>query len=177
MAYITEAELKNFTNKFVEEDTPLVEMYLDSAMDTIKNYLGYDPELKEYETTSRRDGSNIISLNAPVVNVLQVFENGVEMKDEKIDTAKNYVFRYSDNSKKPFKKDIPYTFVFQGGFETVPSIIKITALQIASLLWESQGGNLAVNSTSFADSGTRVFNNFKIDRFLEQISKYRIFNQ
>lgn len=56
---------------------------------------------------------------------------------------------------------------------TVPEIIKTTALQIASLFWESAGGNLAVSSTSFADSGSRVFNNFKADRFLEQIAAYQ----
>lgn len=56
---------------------------------------------------------------------------------------------------------------------TVPQIIKTTALQIASLFWESAGGNLAVSSTSFADTGSRVFNNFKADRFTEQIEKYK----
>lgn len=56
---------------------------------------------------------------------------------------------------------------------TVPPIIRLTTLQIASLFWESAGGNLAVSSTSFADTGSRVFNNFKADRFLEQITAYK----
>lgn len=56
---------------------------------------------------------------------------------------------------------------------TVPEVIKTTAKQIGSLFWESAGGNLAVNSTSFADTGTRVFNNFTADRFLNQIVSYK----
>ena len=59
------------------------------------------------------------------------------------------------------------------GYQAVPEIIKTTALQLASLLWESAGGNLAVSSTTFADTGSRVFNNFTADRFLKQIAQYK----
>lgn len=56
---------------------------------------------------------------------------------------------------------------------TVPALIRTVALQIGSLLWESAGGNLAVSSTSFADTGSRVFNNFEADRYLKSIDDYR----
>lgn len=56
---------------------------------------------------------------------------------------------------------------------TVPALIRTVALQIGSLLWESAGGNLAVSSTSFSDTGTRVFNNYQADRYLDAISEYK----
>lgn len=68
-------------------------------------------------------------------------------------------------------EEIKYKYVLY--VTTVPAIIRLTTLQIASLFWESAGGNLAVSSTSFADTGSRVFNNFKADRFLEQIQSYK----
>lgn len=73
----------------------------------------------------------------------------------------------------PEATEVAHQFKYTTTVSTVPEIIKITALQIASLFWESAGGNLAVSSTSFADTGSRVFNNFKADRFLEQLENYR----
>ena len=63
---------------------------------------------------------------------------------------------------------------YTAGWESVPQDIVEVAKQVGSLLWESANGNLAVNSTSFADTGTRVFNNYTPDRFLKNIDSYRI---
>lgn len=73
----------------------------------------------------------------------------------------------------PEATEVTHQFKYTVTKSTVPELIKNTALQIASLFWESAGGNLAVSSTSFADTGSRVFNNFKADRFLEQIAAYQ----
>ena len=40
-------------------------------------------------------------------------------------------------------------------------------------MWESEGGNLAVSSTTYSDNGSRVFNNFRADRFLEELETYK----
>ena len=86
--------------------------------------------------------------------------------------SENYVC-FKDGS--PFVKGSRYTITFTAGFsaQVFPDIIKTTALQVATLFWESAGGNLAVSSTSFADTGSRVFNNFTADRFLKQIAQYK----
>lgn len=56
----------------------------------------------------------------------------------------------------------------------VPAKIRTAALQIASLLWESAGGNLAVSSTSYADSGSRTFSNYSAERILKDLEPYRL---
>lgn len=58
----------------------------------------------------------------------------------------------------------------------VPSLVKLTALQIASLFLESAQGNIATSSTAFADMGTRVFNNFQIDKLLSQLEPLRLYD-
>lgn len=56
----------------------------------------------------------------------------------------------------------------------VPAKIRTAALQIASLIWESSGGNIAVSSTSYADSGSRTFNNYSAERILKDLEPYRL---
>ena len=75
----------------------------------------------------------------------------------------------------PFIKGVKYTVTYTAGYAymQVPEVIRQVALQIAALFWESAGGNLAVSSTSYESSGTRVFNNFQADRFLKQIQMYK----
>lgn len=67
-----------------------------------------------------------------------------------------------------------YKIAYSAGFAHVPDRIVNVALQVASLIWESEGGNIAVSSTSFGDNGGRVFNNFKADRFLSDLDGYRL---
>ena len=73
-----------------------------------------------------------------------------------------------------FEEGKKYCVTYRAGYEEIPALIETTALQIASLLWESAGGNLAVTSTSFGDMGGRTFQSFKPDRFLEQIKDYKM---
>ena len=107
--------------------------------------------------------------------VIRASCNGVELTLNGWESAKNYIVRYEGNNSVMFPKGALYSVRYSGGFSQVPQMIVQTALQIGDLMWESAGGTLAVSSTSFADTGTRVFNNFKMDRFLEQINGYRIY--
>lgn len=174
MAYITQAELESFIGKFIDNEDFKPQQYCDSAMEMIQNYLEYDPELHEYTTVIRGDGGQIGVLEAfPIVEITGLEVNGVAADHNNLEgLRKNYIV-FSDDSK--FQVGNKYRVTYIAGFEEIPAIIKTTALQIATLFWESAGGNLAVSSTSFADTGSRVFNNFKADRFLEQIKEYKRF--
>lgn len=151
------------------------ERYVNAAMETVEKYLGFSPELAERTETVRADGSGHISVSAPVQELKSVSYGAEALDTAEFECRKNHIFRYKGNQKTEFVRHAPYTVIYMGGFETVPQMIVQTALQIASLMWESAGGNLAVSSTSFADTGSRVFNNFKIDRFLEQINGYKVY--
>lgn len=174
--YITKDMLTQFTGKFPGEDDSYIDRYLNAAEEKVRGYLGYSPEQGEYSQTVRGEGTDILVLKAPVIEITGVSIDGTEQTGlTGWEAEKNYVRLWKNNVPQVFAKGVPYTLTYRGGLEEVPQVIVQTALQIADLFWESAGGNLAVNSTSFADSGTRVFNNFKCDRFLEQINEYRIY--
>lgn len=173
MSYVTKEELENFVKKYPDDET-LVEQYALAAEEMIEKYLGYSPELKEYSTTRYGDNGRLFELEAyPLVTLEKVLVNNNEIDVSMFRIkGKNYVeYNYG---KGVYSADSLYSFIYTAGYETVPQKIKTTALQIASLMWESEGGNIAVSSTSFADNGSRVFNNFTADRFLKEIDEYKI---
>jgi hypothetical protein len=177
VAYITKELLEEFTGKFPEAETELPAVYAGAAADAVARYLHYDPELKEYAVELWGDGTDSIVLPAPVSSVLSVSVNGCAQEPGGWEWKKNYLsHRLANGQLEIFPSDVRLKVSFMGGFDPVPGKIVTTALQLAALYWESAGGNIAVASTSFADTGTRVFNNFREDRFLEQINEWRIYH-
>lgn len=172
MNYITALMLQSFMDKHVDDEDTKPQSYCDSAMEIVRDYLGYDPGSQDYTQTIKGDNGALAALCAkPITSINSFSVDGVEHDVSELEVeAENYIC-FVDNSI--FRKGSRFTINFTAGFTEIPEIIKTTALQIASLLWESAGGNLAVSSTSFADTGSRVFNNFTADRFLKQIAKYK----
>lgn len=184
MAYITVDDLINFAKKVPDEEDNSPQKYVDSAIEMVTKYLGYSPEEQNYTTVRRGDGGKLFELEAkPINEITKVLINETEIEPN--------LFYYEKDSHRikflnddDFQKSNLYTFIYSAGYKNkienekeisqVPYIIQITTLQVADLLWESSGGNLAVNSTSFADTGTRVFNNFSAERFLKQIEQFKI---
>lgn len=172
MNYIDKEALENFMQKFVDEDNDTPQTYCDAAMQCVKEFLNYDPELQQYTQTIKGDNGGLLALKAmPIQSITAFSVDGVSHQTSELSVVSDNYVEFEDGSL--FLKGHKYSVTYTAGFSTVPELIKTTALQIASLFWESAGGNLAVSSTSFADTGSRVFNNFKADRFLEQIVSYK----
>lgn len=172
MTFITGAMLEDFMGKHAEDGDTKPAMYCNAAMETVREYLGYDPEKQEYTQTVKGDNGRLAALCAmPVCAVTAFSADGVEHDAAEIEVEKENYIRFADDSV--FLKGSRYEITFTAGYDPVPEIIKTAALQIASLLWESAGGNLAVSSTSFADTGSRVFSNFTPDRFLKQMAQFK----
>lgn len=172
MNFITKDDLIAFMHKVPDAEDSQPESYCKSAMETVADYLCYNPELQTYTQIVKGDGGALAALVAmPVNSITALTVDGVESDPSSLEVEDMNYICFKDNSV--FAKGSRYEVTFSAGWENVPEIIKTTALQIASLYWESAGGNLAVSSTSFADTGSRVFNNFTSDRFLKQIAKYK----
>lgn len=172
MTFITSTMLQDFMDKHVEDDDSKPDGYCNSAMEMIRDYLGYDPEKQSYKQTLRGDNGRVAVLCAMPICAITAFSvDDIEHDVAEIEVEKENYIRFADDFV--FRKGSRYVITFTAGYDPVPEIIKTTALQIASLFWESAGGNLAVSSTSFADTGSRVFNNFTADRFLKQIAHYK----
>lgn len=172
MNFITSQMLQSFMDKHVEDGDTKPADYCNSAMEIVRDYLGYNPELQSYTQVVKGDNGALAALCAmPITSITALSVDGAEHEPSEIEVENGNYICFVDNSV--FQKGVRYTITFTAGYETVPDVIKTTALQIASLLWESAGGNLAVSSTSFAETGSRVFNNYTADRFLKQIAKYK----
>ncbi|WP_147612323.1 hypothetical protein [Treponema pectinovorum] len=174
MTFITAEELQQYQNKFVsDEQLNIVQSYCRAAMEKVANFLGYNPQIQDYITAKFGSAGTLLALEAqPIIELKNIFAGETQLnKNDFFIKGSNYI---SFKNKKIFDCDCLYTVAYTAGFVEVPSVIKICALQLASLYWESSGGNLAVSSTSFADTGSRVFNNFTADRFLQAITDYRI---
>ena len=172
MSYISQSDLENFEKKVTKEGDTQPEAYCRAAEEMIENFLGYSPEQKSYVSTIRADGGALLELEAwPVSTITALEKDGVAIDPTSVEVEKKCYICFKDNSV--FSKGSKYTVSYTAGYETVPEVIRQVALQIAALFWESAGGNLAVSSTSYESSGTRVFNNFQADRFLKQIQMYK----
>ncbi len=173
MAYITAELLQNFMHKF-PDDVTLVGRYAAAAEETVAAYIGYSPELCGYVTERYGDGGALFELDAmPLVRITEATEDGAEIPPDTLGVrSRNYLERGRGRGTFFFGK--LYKIAYSAGFARVPDRIVNVALQVASLIWESEGGNIAVSSTSFGDNGGRVFNNFKADRFLSDLDGYRL---
>lgn len=172
MTFITSAMLQKFMDKTVEQSDTSPASYCSAAMEQVRDYLGYDPELQTYTQEIKGDGGKLAALCAWPVGAISSFSiDGENHSPTELEIESENYICFKDGSR--FHKGSRYLLTFTAGYQAVPEIIKTTALQLASLLWESAGGNLAVSSTTFADTGSRVFNNFTADRFLKQIAQYK----
>ena len=175
--YITVESLEEFTHKYPEEGAVMPQVYVDAARETVEQYLHYDPDKKDYVFSLWGDGTETLVLPAPVLSLQSVTVGGEPQDIGEWEFTKNYLrHRLRNGLFEIFSSMQKIEVAFTGGWDPVPRKIVTAAHQIADLYWESAGGNLAVSSTSFADQGTRVFNNFSESRFLDQINEWRIYN-
>ena len=199
MAYVTVAELKAYTGRYTdaEQDT-LLQGFVSSAEETVQGYLGYsiaDFSVGYGSLASvcvQGDGSGTLQLPFAVSGIYGVCKRddfaGLPETD---DPQSSWADDWSNAVGKWLKDGLhvienPDDEVFTRGewyevtyipafWPSVPEKIRTVALELATLYWEASGGNLAVTSTSYADQGTRVFQNFTAEeRYLKQLDQWKI---
>lgn len=79
---ISKEDLQKFTNVYPEDDFDLQDWFISSACDTVKNYLGYDPEIKDYDLYLDGNNKQIIYLpNIHINSVDKLSIDGTETND------------------------------------------------------------------------------------------------
>jgi len=173
MAFATLAEYNAYTQKF--DDDVLAAIYLGSAEDVIKAYLGYNPESLSYD--ERLDGSGARRqrlASKPIIALTSVEFDGVS-QDVADFYLKNEWLTYSDTSKTFPRGDENIHVTYTAGYAVLPEVIKLTCLRIAALMSTEAEGNIGITSKSFGDSGTRTFiQTTKYDRYLAVLNDFRI---
>ena len=99
MNFITAEDLCKFANKVPDESDTLPASYCQSAMEMVRDYLGYDPELQTYTQTVKGDGGFFAALEAMPINSITAFSvDGTESDPTALEVeTENYVC-YKDGS-------------------------------------------------------------------------------
>lgn len=169
---VTKEELEKYSGVYTDEENNAQELYIESAEDILRSYLGYNPEVTCY--TKFYDGCGFSDLRLGVKNIFileSVSIDGVKQELENIDfdddciIIRNGVFPVG-------RKNVAVKFV--AGFNKIPAIMKMTVLRIATLLQLESDSNIGVSSRSFQDN-TRTFLNTKnYEPYLIQCSNYKL---
>lgn len=169
----TVKDLQNFSGVFESEENSQAELFLGSASDIIINYLGYDPELKNYKNFYNGNGQNYLRLETkPIQQINEIQINGIVEPLADFDFDDDTLI-YKNGKFPDGIKNI--CIDFDSGFEKVPDLIKLTCLRIAAILACEADNNIAITSKSFGDNGSRTFYNFtNFNKYLLPISKWKL---
>lgn len=169
----TKEELEKFTGVREDELSSQAELFLGSASDIIRNYLGYDPIKHNERKYYNGNGTNILRLGSkPIQKINSVFIGNTEI-DSRLFVFDDDTLIFSDGEFSDGIKNI--LIDFDSGFGTVPDLIKLTCLRIAAILQTESDNNIGITSKSFGESGSRTFYNFtNFQKYLLPISKWKI---
>jgi len=175
LSYVLLATFKKYATKREEDATgeALYQTFIDSAEAIVADYLSYSPVSQAYTHTLKGSGTSVLQLKAkPVTALTSVTIDGVTrlvadftIEDEKI----------TDKTGAIFSTSSTIVIAYTAGWTTIPGIISLTVMRIASLLSMEAGENIGVTGTSFDGGSSRTFMNYtNYSKYLAAISNYRV---
>lgn len=174
MAYVTTTELQTYKGS-QDDNSDLLDIYINSAESIVEDYIGYS--LSENTYTLYLSGLNIDKILVPVYPVQTITSitiDGIsyDVDDFYID-GKFIGYINGSNVFTDGLNNVKLEVV--AGFETIPDIIKITILRIATLLSMESEGNIGITNKSFSD-GSRTFINYtNFSKYLSALDKFKIY--
>lgn len=172
---ITKDDLQKFTGVYPDKENDQQDLFCNASINIVSNYLRYNPELQNYDIFINGSGTKEVHVPAkPIFILSDVIINGESVPIENFSFENDCIFSLKDDVV--FSKGTRNIHLkFSAGYDTVPEIIKLTALRIAGILQTENNNNIGITSKSFSDSGTRTFvNTTNFDKYLVQISDYRL---
>ena len=172
MAIATVEDFQKYTGFF--EEVEQQQIYLDGAQDIVEKYLGYHVLEKKYVDLFHGNGTKTLQLKARPVKLITVKIEGGETPVDNFITEHEFIY-YKNGVFPEGKYNIEVKY--KGGLSegSVPELLRLTVLRLASLLATEAQGNIGVTSKSFGDSGTRTFlNNTDFSRYLLPVNSYRL---
>lgn len=172
---VTVSEFDTYTNHY-EDDPKVVEMkkqMLLAAQEVVADYIGFKLESETRTDYISGIGNNHLFLFAyPITGVTSVEVNGSLVTDYTI-----YRSRYLIKTEGVWAEgvnNIKVTYTAGWTPEDTPSTIRMTILQIASLLLEEANGNIGVTGKSFAENSRSFINYTNYDKWLKKLDPFRI---
>ncbi len=163
------------------EDSPqavlLKSAFLTSAEEITASYLGFDPNLQAY-TDVAASGSGMRRLYLPVRNITSVGE--LHVGNTSMDTSTVEAFddhiRFTDGlTTFPRGRD-NIRISLSAGWEagSMPPLITLSILRIATLMLSETGGNIGLTGKSFADNSRTFVNYSNYRKYLQPLDALRI---
>ena len=179
MLIITPTEFDTYTNNF--DDSPLKQMYCETAQFIVESYLSYALTAADYTETIK---GQLLSLGAyPVNSITSLTIDGTAITADQYEIVKNVIKITDENlilnkySKTVVSYNAGYPVIedVDGDYVELPSVFKNVVLKIASLLMLEESGNIGVTGLS-ADNGiSRTFINYtNYNKHLAILSSYRV---
>jgi hypothetical protein len=161
-------ELQQYTQDF--NDYALNTTILTAAQEVAENYLGYALEYStEGDLTAEKDfRKNYLAMDMPIQSVTSITVDGVLLD------AADYEIQFNIIKFKTVAAGSA-VLLYQPGFATLPSIVKLTILQIATLKLMETGKKIGVTGIQSPDGiGSTFINYTNFDKYLKNINQYRI---
>ncbi len=160
---ITIDELQAYTGD--NNPTILDEMFLTSAQTIVEDFIGW--KLEETEIEEEADiSSKYYFANSYILEVTSLKINDVVITDYVI---KNNCIKFGTYQSGTL------VINYLGGIETIPNLIKLATLQIATLKLMETGKKIGVTGTQLPDGMGHTFINYtNYEKYLTVLKGYRI---
>ena len=171
--------LNTYSGNFEEsvEAAQLKTAFLAAAEEIATSHLGFDPGARSY-TDVVASGTGMRRLYLPSRNIISVEAltmGGCAVDPSHVAACDDHIVFIDHTVKFPYGEDnilLSYTAGWER--ETMPAVITLSILRIATLMLSETGGNIGLTGKSFADN-TRTFINYSNYRkYLQPLDSLRI---
>ena len=165
-------EFNTYTENF-DDNTQVVNMkneMLQTAQEIVSEHLGYSVEVQTYDQYLSGIGTAELALyGKPIVRVnsLQISGSDVPSDSYAIDDR---FLRLSDGVWPVGVGNVHVNYDAGWTEETVPSLVKSTIKQIASLLLQESGGNIGITGKSMSENSRTYINYTNFNKWLDKLN-------
>lgn len=142
----------------VEADADLAQIYIDSAQQQIKDYVGYDPETAERFNTEVEEFHTVYSTDG------ETFYEDEEM---------TIIAELPEGAVPVLIEEDTYQYATVEIKIVVPKVFQHVCLEIATLMQTEEGSNIGVNTSGEAGVSRSYLNVVDFTPYLKKLTSYR----
>lgn len=147
---------------------------LTASQQVVEEYLGFSIESSERTDTVSGIGQSKLYLYAlPITTVSSILLSGQEVSASEYSIGDRYL-RLNSGVWPVGIDNVEVEYTAGWSASTLPAIIKMTILQIASLMLQETEGNIGITGKSFSENSRTFINYTNFDKWLKKLDVYRV---
>lgn len=173
---VSVSQFDTYSGNF-ENDTDVVSLktsILKAAEEKVVDYLGFSPESATRTDYISAIGQNRLYLYAHPVSAVSSLKINGSAVDASAFTLNDTYLRLKDGVFPTGIENIEVTYTAGWSSQTMPDVIKMVILQIATLMLEETGGNIGITGKSFDDNSRNFINYTNFDKWLKKLDGLKI---